>query len=81
MSKDIINQFEFIIVLVIEIIKILKEEIGLRYKMLKVVPKQGNSDRSLYLRQRFAMKLLDLLKGGKRILNVDETHINESNYS
>ena len=63
------------------IIKILKREMGLRYKMVKVVPKQGNSERSLYLRQQFAMKLLSLLKEGKRILNVDQTHINESNYS
>lgn len=39
--------------------------------MVKAIPKLGNTGRSLYLRQQFAMRLLTLMKEGKRILNID----------
>ena len=47
--------------------------------MHKVQP-QANSQRCLVLRQQYAISLLDLLKQGKRIINVDETWLNETNF-
>jgi len=41
---------------------------------------QANSERCLVLRQQYAISLLDLLKQGKRIINVDETWLNETNF-
>ena len=41
---------------------------------------QANSERCLVLRQQYAISLLALLKQGKRIINVDETWLNETNF-
>ena len=48
--------------------------------MAKLIPKHGNSEWSLVLRQQFAIKLLRLMESGKKILNVDETPIGDSNF-
>ena len=53
---------------------------ALRYAKVKKVVFQGNNPRSLVLRQRFAMKMLELLHSGKRILNIDETWISGMRY-
>ena len=53
----------------------------LSYGKVKKLPKQINSTRNLYLRQQFGVKMLDLLKNGKRILNVDETWIGQTNHT
>lgn len=57
-----------------------RREMGLKYKKIKMLPYQGNSERNLVLRQQFAMKMMDLLQQGKRILNVDETWISGCNF-
>ena len=45
----------------------------MRYRVLKKVPFQGNSERCLVMRMRYAKKMLALLKEGARIINIDET--------
>ena len=45
----------------------------MRYRVLKKVPFQGNSERCLVMRMRYAKKMLELLKEGARIINIDET--------
>ena len=63
------------------VMKVLKDELGLGYRMARDVPLQGNSERCLVLRQQYAMKMLELLNDGKRILNVDESWLNDTNFT
>ena len=58
----------------------LKKEMDLKYGKIKKLAKQANSTRNLYMRQQFGIKMLDLLAEGKRILNIDETWLGQTNY-
>ena len=60
--------------------KVFRKELGLRYKKIKLLPYQGNSEKNLVLRQQFAIKMLELLADGKRIINVDETWISSTSF-
>ena len=60
---------------------ILKKELGLGYRTAGKVPMQANLERCLVLRQQYALAMLSLLKSGRRIINVDETWLNESNFT
>ena len=64
-----------------EVRSILKNELRLSYRIAKKVPVQGNSERCLVLRQQYALKMLDLLAEGKRVLNVDESWLNETSFT
>ena len=55
--------------------QVFRQDLGMKYQKLKKLAYQGNSERSLILRQQFSMKMLELLEQGKRILNIDETWI------
>ena len=44
------------------------------------MPIQANMDRCLVLRQQYALAMLSVLDSGKRVINVDETWLSESNY-
>ena len=59
---------------------ILREQLGMRFSKLKKLPNQANSLRNLHMRQKFGMKVIDLLFEGKRILNIDETWIGQTNF-
>jgi hypothetical protein len=48
-------------------------------KAKKFLP-QANSDRCLVLRQQFALKMLELLYLNRRIINIDETWLNETSH-
>ena len=52
----------------------------MRFKKIKKIPFRGNSEKNLILRQQFAMKLLELLESGKRLLNVDESWLTSTNF-
>ena len=54
-----------------QLAKIMKEDLGMRYKKIKEVTVNTNSERNLVFRQQFALELIRLLREGKRILNVD----------
>ena len=51
---------------------IMKNELDLRYKRIKQISFQGNSDRNKILRQRFALTQLEIDPTKRVILNVDE---------
>ena len=58
----------------------MKELMGLSFRRVRKVPVQANLDRCLVLRQQYALTMLSLLGSGKRVINVDETWLAESNY-
>jgi len=45
------------------------------------VPIQANSQRCLVLRQQYALAMLELLMQDKRVINVDESWLNETNFT
>lgn len=53
----------------------------MRYKKIKRIAFQGNAEKNLVLRQRFGMKLIELLHAGKRIINVDETWLVDTQFT
>ena len=59
----------------------MKKELCLGYRRVQKVPIQGNSERCLVLRQQYALTILPLLQSGRRIINVDESWINETNFT
>jgi len=52
----------------------------MRYRKIKQISLNANSERNLVLRQQFAQKLIELLHGGKRIINVDQTWLGMSDF-
>ena len=60
---------------------VLKKELGLGYRRARQVPIQGNSERCLVLRQQYSLKMLALLEEGTRIINVDESWLNDTNFT
>ncbi len=63
-----------------EVRSVLRNDLGLGYRIAKKVPIQSNSERCLVLRQQYALAMLGLLEQGKRIINVDESWLNESSF-
>ena len=61
--------------------KILKKDMGLSYRRAKPIAIQCNSERCLVLRQQFARNLIDLLHDKWNIINVDESWLNETNFT
>ena len=47
--------------------KVFRYRMLLKYKMVKLIPYQANTEKSLVLRQQFALVMLYLLSQGKRI--------------
>ena len=58
----------------------MREELGLRYRRIKSIPYQANLQRCLVLRQRYALTMIDLLCQGKIVLNIDETHLIDTDF-
>ena len=56
-----------------EVRKVLRQNLNMRYRVLKKVEYQGNSERCLVTRMLYAKQMLTLLGEGKRIINIDET--------
>ena len=59
---------------------VLKQCCGMTYRKVKRVPCQANSDRNLVMRHLCARKLLTLLKSGTRIINIDQSWLNEADF-
>ena len=59
----------------------MKKGLGLRYRKIRRQPIQTNSERCLVQRQQYALRMLDVLATGKRVLNVDESWLSDSEYS
>ena len=60
--------------------QVFKKSMGLSFRRVRKVPIQANLDRCLVLRQQYGLAMLSLLGSGKRVINVDETWLAESNY-
>ena len=60
--------------------QVFKKSMGLSFRRVRKVPVQANLDRCLVLRQQYGLAMLSLLGSGKRVINVDETWLAESNY-
>lgn len=52
----------------------------MRFKKTKKISCIDNSDRSLILRQQYAIKMLELLKDEYRIICIDQSWLGESNF-
>ena len=60
--------------------KVMKQQMDMSYRTVKIIPKQGNTERCLVLRQQYALKMLSLLEQSKTIINVDESWLNETTF-
>ncbi len=56
-----------------EVYRVLKQDLGMRYKRLVHVAPQANTPRNLVLCQQFALAFLRLAEEGKEFINVAET--------
>jgi len=56
-----------------EVRTVLRDDFNMRYRVLRKVAYQGNSERCLVMRMLYAKKMFTLLDQGKRIINIDET--------
>ena len=63
-----------------DVCKIMRKDLQFGYRLAKTVPIQGNSERCLVLRQQYALQLLPLLESGRRIINVDESWLNQTRF-
>ena len=59
----------------------LRKDCQLGFHRAKKIQPRANSDRCLVLRQQYALEMLKLLDKGKRIVNLDETWLNETNFA
>ena len=60
--------------------EIMKKTLGMSYRKIKPMSLHANSEKNLVLRQRFAMELIELMKKGKTILNIDETWLGMTDF-
>ena len=60
--------------------QVMRKDLSMGYRLAKTVPIQGNSERCLVLRQQYAIKMLTLLERGRRVINVDESWINQTRF-
>ena len=61
--------------------KVLRHDIGAKYKRVKRIPFLGNSPRCLLLRQHYAKFMMSQLESGVRIINLDQTWLNTTNFT
>ena len=59
---------------------IMRNHMLMKYKKVKVISFQANSPKNLILRRQFAETFLMLDLYGKRIINVDETWVGETDF-
>jgi len=59
---------------------VLRNDIGAKYKRVKKIPYLGNTDRCLLLRQHYAKFIIAQLANGVRVINVDQTWLNNLNF-
>lgn len=58
----------------------MKKQLHMSFRTVKKIPKQGNTERCLVLRQQYALKLLPLLEAGRRVINVDESWLRDTTF-
>ena len=63
-----------------EIRNVMRHDLNMRYRKVLPVSIHGNSEKNLILRQQFARNMINLLKAGKTLLNVDETWLGMTDF-
>mgnify|MGYP006167868317 CR=1 FL=1 len=63
-----------------EIQKVMREDLGMRFRKVLPISIHGNSDKNLVLRQQFAKMMITLLLQGKTIISTDESWIGMSDF-
>ena len=58
----------------------MKKELKMRFRKVRTLSTGANSDRTLILRQQFALEFLNLVQAGKTIINIDETWLGMSDF-
>ena len=64
----------------LEIRKVMREDLDMTYRKVLPIPIHGNSGKNLVLRQQFARRMIQLLLEGKTIINFDESWINMTDF-
>ena len=59
---------------------VFRKELAMGYRVAKAVPAQCNLERVLVLRQQYSLRILPLLEKGRRIINVDESWLNQTRH-
>ena len=59
---------------------VLKKDLSLSYLKAKKLNTSANSDKNLVLRQQYGLEMMQLLKIGQRVINIDETWLNETSF-
>ena len=57
---------------------VLRDDLNVMYRRIKRIPFHGNRTRCLILRQKYAMFMLHQLSEGKRIINIDQSWLNDT---
>ena len=64
-----------------QICQFMRKQLRLGYRKASPVPIQANSERCLVLRQQYAIRMIGLLLASKRIINIDESWVNQTQYN
>jgi len=59
---------------------VMRKDLNMGYRLAKKVPIQSNLERTLVLRQQYSIKILPLLEQRKRVINVDESWLNQTRF-
>ena len=59
---------------------VMRKDLGMGYRLAKKVPIQSNLERTLVLRQQYSITMLPLLEQRKRVINVDESWLNQTRF-
>ena len=60
--------------------RVLKRDMGLSFIKSKKIYPNANSMKVKIQRQQYALSLISLIESGKRIINIDETWLNETSF-
>ena len=59
---------------------VMRKDLSMGYRLAKKVPIQSNLERTMVLRQQYSIKMLPLLEQQKRVINVDESWLNQTRF-
>ena len=76
-----INQLKGTTLKSYNVAKIMRNEMGWKYKKFKTDSIQANSERCLVERQQYAVHMFRLIQEGKVIYNIDESWIDQMNFT
>jgi len=63
-----------------EVREILRGALNMKFRKIKKISRIDNSDRSLILRQQYAIKMLELLDKPYRVICIDQSWLSDTNF-